>query len=354
MPDPPDRSKSSAPDFSRDCLCRGLDQGRREANFRSMTYRTHQFDRRAFLAQATGIGAAVAAGTLFPTTELLAAGGPILTRPIPSTGEQTPIVGMGSWVTFNVGEDIAVRTARAEVLRTFFAHGGAMVDSSPMYGSAQDVIGWCLRHLQSKGVVTERLFSATKVWTPVFEDGESQMADARRRWGLNRFDLMQVHNLVDWEEHLQTLAVDKAAGRVRYVGITTSHGRRHGDFARIMETHPLDFVQFTYNILDREAEARLLPLAAERGIGVIINRPFRRRSLINQFAGKPLPAWAGEFGATSWPQFLLKFVVSHPAVTCAIPATSQVAHMVENMGVGRGPLPDAGMRARMVRYVETL
>lgn len=319
-----------------------------------MRYRRHRYSRRSFLAHTTATGAAVAAGMLLPWTGVQAAGGPILTRPIPSSGERIPIIGMGSWVTFNVGEDTAVRTARADVLRTFFAQGGSMVDSSPMYGSAQDVIGWSLRHLESQGAPTNNLFSATKVWTPVFEKGPTQMAEARQLWGVNRFDLMQVHNLVDWEEHLQTLAADKEAGRVRYVGITTSHGRRHGDFAEIMENHPLDFVQFTYNILDREAEARLLPLAAERGIGVIINRPFRRRGLINQFAGKPLPEWAGEIGATSWPQFLLKFVVSHPAVTCAIPATSQVPHMVENMGVGRGPMPDAGMRARMARYVEAL
>lgn len=319
-----------------------------------MNYKAHILDRRGFLAHATGIGAAVAAGSLLPWSSAQAAGGSILTRPIPSTGEQIPIIGMGSWVTFNVGDDIAVRTARAEVLKTFFAQGGGVVDSSPMYGSAQDVLGWSLKHLQSKGEPTNSLFSATKVWTPVLQDGVAQMAEARRLWGLNRFDLMQVHNLVDWEEHLETLAADKEAGRLRYVGITTSHGRRHGDFAEIMKQHPLDFVQFTYNILDREPEERLLPLAAERGIGVIINRPFRRRGLINQFAGKPFPAWASEFGATNWPQFLLKFVVSHPAVTCAIPATSQVAHMVENMDVGRGPMPDSRMRARMVRYVEDL
>ena len=275
-------------------------------------------------------------------------------RAIPATGELIPVIGMGTWITFNVGEDIAIRTARAEVLKTFFAAGGGMVDSSPMYGAAQDVIGWCLDHLRAQGVTTDGLFSATKVWTPVFGEGPAQMAEARRLWRVNRFDLMQVHNLVDWETHLETLRADKAAGRVRYVGITTSHGSRHREFAEIMEREPLDFVQFTYNVLDREAEERLLPLAAERGIGVIINRPFRRKALINQFAGKPLPDWAGEIGVRSWPQFLLKFVVSHPAVTCAIPATSQVAHMAENMSVGRGPMPDAAMRARMVRHVEAL
>lgn len=308
--------------------------------------------RRRFLGTVGVTTLALGTG-VFPQTAT-AATGPMALRTIPATGEKIPVVGMGTWITFNVGEDTRTRAARAEVLKTFFELGGGMVDSSPMYGSAEDVVGWSLKRLQQDGTNTSGLFSATKVWTPIFEEGETQMAESRSLWGLNRFDLMQVHNLVDWEEHLETLAADKAAGRVRYVGITTSHGRRHRDFAEIMESRPLDFVQFTYNILDREAENRLLPLAAERGIGVIINRPFRRKALINQFAGKPLPDWAPEIGCTSWPQFLLKFVVSHPAVTCAIPATSQVAHMVENMGVGRGPMPDAATRARMVSYVESL
>lgn len=309
-------------------------------------------NRRAFLGSAGAAALAVGTGLLLQPAAK--ASGPMGLRAIPGTGEKIPVIGMGTWVTFNVGEDLQTRLARAEVLKTFFDLGGGMVDSSPMYGSAEDVVGWSLNHLRGEGVNTDGLFSATKVWTPVFEDGESQMAASQSLWGENRFDLMQVHNLVDWEEHLETLAADKAAGRVRYVGITTSHGRRHREFLEIMENRPLDFVQFTYNILDREAEDRLLPLAAERGIGVIINRPFRRKSLINQFAGQPLPDWAPEIGCASWPQFLLKFVVSHPAVTCAIPATSQVAHMIENMGVGRGPMPDVAVRARMVSYVESL
>lgn len=311
-------------------------------------------DRRRFLATASGFGAAAALGLVLPPGLAKGACSPIHMRAIPATGERIPVLGMGTWITFNVGQDDALRTARAEVLKTFFEMGGGMVDSSPMYGTAQDVIGWCLEHLHSEGVSTEGLFSATKVWTPALADGPGQMAEARRLWRVARFDLMQVHNLVDWEAHLETLQADKVAARIRYTGITTSHGRRHGEFAAIMERHPLDFVQFTYNVLDREAEKRLLPLAAERGIGVIVNRPFRRKALIDQFAGKPLPDWAGEIGVTSWPQFLLKFVISHPAVTCAIPATSRVAHMAENMNAGRGPMPDSAMRARMVRYVEDL
>jgi diketogulonate reductase-like aldo/keto reductase len=165
---------------------------------------------------------------------------------------------------------------------------------------------------------------------------------------------MQVHNLLNWEGHLETLRADKAAGRVRYIGVTTSHGSRHAELERIMHEQPIDAVQFTYNILDREAEARLLPFAAERGLAVIANRPFRTRELFRLFARHPLPGWADEIGCANWAQFFLKFVVSHPTVTCAIPATSRVDHMIENMGALRGPLPDAPLRRRMVQYVEGL
>ena len=173
-------------------------------------------------------------------------------------------------------------------------------------------------------------------------------------WGQERFDLMQIHNLVDWETHRDTLVKWKEEGRIRYMGITTSHDRRHADFAQIMASEPFDFVQFTYNVLDREAEKRLLPLAADKGLGVIINRPFRRGGLFDHVARHPLPDWAAEIDCTNWAQFFLKFVVSHPAVTCAIPATSQVAHMDENMGAGHGRLPDEKLRARMVAHIESL
>ena len=225
-----------------------------------------------------------------------------------------------------------------------------MVDSSPMYGSSEAVIGWCLARIDNKA----GLFSATKVWTPTQFMGIRQMEASEALWGTERFDLLQIHNLLDWEAHLETLLEWKAAGRVRYIGITTSHGRRHGDFLQVMAEQPIDFVQFTYNVLDREAEQRLLPLAAERGLAVIVNRPFRRGALFDRFAGKPLPDWAGEIDCANWAQFFLKFIVSHPAVTCAIPATSRVDHMLENMGAATGRLPDAEMRRRMIGYVESL
>lgn len=291
-----------------------------------------------------------AAAALAPAGAVHAAAAGRDLRAIPSSGERIPAIGMGTWITFNVGDDAALRAERRAVLQAFFDAGGGMIDSSPMYGSAEEVLGALLPQVSGTGT----LFSATKVWTPVFESGPEQMAESRRLWGLDRFDLMQVHNLVDWEEHLETLKADKAAGRARYIGATTSHGRRHGELETVMAREPLDFAQFTYNILDRAAERRLLPLAAERGIAVIVNRPFRRKALIRRFEGKPLPDWAGEVGAANWPQFLLKFILGHPAVTCAIPATTRAEHLRENMGALAGPVPDEAMRRRMIAYVEGL
>lgn len=302
--------------------------------------------RRAVLASLAGLGAAA----LGAPPAAAAAPGPKLTRAIPATGEQIPAIGMGSWITFNVGEDRRLRDHRAHVLQAFFARGGGTVDSSPMYGSSEAVIGYCLARIADR----RALFSATKVWTLWQAVGRRQIEDSRRLWGFERFDLIQVHNLLRWESHLETLRAEKAAGRLRYVGITTSHGRRHDELEALMKKEPLDFVQFTYNILDREAEQRLLPLAADRRLAVIVNRPFRQGELFEHVAGKKLPDWAGEIDCANWAQFLLKFVVSHPAVTCAIPATSRVDHMHENMGALYGRLPDAKMRARMVRYVEAL
>lgn len=285
------------------------------------------------------------AATLAPAV----AGAPI-TRAIPSSGERLPAIGMGSWITFDVGNDRAARATRVEVLRTFFDRGGALIDSSPMYGSSEAVIGHCLERLDNDS----RLFSATKVWTPGEWLGINQMETSRALWGVPRFDLMQVHNLLDRETHLATLKDWKAEGRIRYLGVTTSHGRRHAELERIMRTEPLDFVQFTYNIRDRAAEQRLLPLAAERGIAVIVNRPFRRGALFSTVRGKPLPEWAAEIDCANWAQFLLKFIISHPAVSCAIPATSRVDHMRENMGALYGRLPDAALRRRMIEHFERL
>lgn len=304
--------------------------------------------RRAFLRNA---GLVLASSVLARPLCLLAAQpSSVLTKPIPSTGERLPVLGMGSWLTFDVPPLEMFRKSRVEVLRRFFAAGGAVIDSSPMYGKSENVIGHCLGRLSND----RSLFAATKVWTPLRWHGRRQIEDSRELWGVEQFDLLQIHNMLSWERHLETLQELKAAGGVRYVGITTSHGRRHEAMERVLAEQPFDFVQFTYNILDREAEARLLPLAADRGLGVIINRPFRRGALIDDLAPRPLPPWASEIDCASWPQFLLKFIVSHPDVTCAIPATSQPDHMTENMIAAHGELPDARMRQRMIRYVENL
>ncbi len=270
--------------------------------------------------------------------------------PVPARASApVPKIGMGTWITFDVPrQDEAARDRRVEVLRRFFDAGGRMVDSSPMYGMAEDVMGYCLPRL---GDVP--LTAASKVWIPAPAMGPEQIEASRALWGIPRFDILQVHNLLGYEGHIETLRAMKAAGQVGEIGITTSHGRRHDDFARIMERDDsLDTVQFTYNMDDREAEARLLPLAAERGLKVIINRPFQRGALIRRVAGRPLPDFAAEVGVTSWPQFLLKWVISHPAVTVAIPATSDPDHMSENMALLSGPMPDAAMRARMLAAFE--
>jgi diketogulonate reductase-like aldo/keto reductase len=269
-----------------------------------------------------------------------------LLRTIPSSGEQIPVMGLGSWITFNVGNDRAARAQCAQVMRHFFDAGGRVIDSSPMYGSSQGVIGDGLQTLAAQ----QRVFSADKVWTS--SAGAAQIEASRQFWRVPRFDLLQVHNLLAWQEQLPLLQAMKAAGQLRYVGITTSEGRRHGEMEQIMRSHRIDFAQFSYNLLDREAEARLLPLARERGIAVLANRPFRQGALLHQLRRHPLPAWASEIDCANWAQFALKFVVSHPAVTCAIPATSDVAHVRENMGAALGRMPDEALRRRMAAHVQ--
>jgi diketogulonate reductase-like aldo/keto reductase len=272
------------------------------------------------------------------------------TRRIPSSGEALPVIGLGSWITFNVGGDEAAREACVEVVRAFFAEGGRLIDSSPMYGSSQPTIGFELARLNRPAA----LFSAEKVWIGDAARGPAQIEASRAHWGVSRFDLMQVHNLLSWQEHLPRLFAMKAAGRLRYVGITSSEGRRHADIEQVMRTQPIDFVQFSYNLLDRDAEQRLLPLAQERGIAVIVNRPFREGALLRQLSRHPLPAWAADIDCDQWAQVALKFIVSHPAVTCAIPATSQVVHLRQNMAAARGRMPDAALRSRMARDVASL
>lgn len=219
-----------------------------------------------------------------------------------------------------------------------------------MYGNAESVTGALLEQVKNR----QGLFTATKVWTNGKDEGMRQMQRSMERMGVDTIDLMQIHNLRDWRVHIETLVDWKAQGKIRYIGITTSHGRFHKDLEKIMQQLPLDFVQFSYNIMDRAAEQRLLPIAQERGIATLINRPFQRGSLFRQVKGESLPEWAAEIDCASWGQFFLKFIASHPGVTCIIPATSKLKHMVDNMAAGYGRLPDESTRQRMIEYLEWL
>ncbi len=273
------------------------------------------------------------------------------TRIIPSSGEKIPAIGLGTWLTFGIDiSNTEELNKRIAILREFLQKGGGVLDSSPMYGTAEEVIGKGLERINNQ----QRLFSATKVWTAGNRQGFLQMEESRRLWGVDKLDLMQVHNLLDWETHLPSLHARKQAGDIRYAGVTTSHGRRHKELEHIMRTQDLDFVQFTYNILDREAENILLPLAKDRGIAVIINRPFQSGGLFERFERYSLPPWSVEIDCENWAQFFLKFIISHSAVTCAIPATSQLEHLRENIAAGHGELPDKSMRQKMIKYIKSL
>lgn len=272
------------------------------------------------------------------------------TRVVPSSGERIAAVGLGSWITFNVGADRPRREQCIAVMQAFFDGGGRVIDSSPMYGSSQGVIGEGLARLGRLGTV----FSAEKVWTGSGGSGLAQIEATRGFWGVPRFDLLQVHNLLAWREHLATLRAMKAARQLRYIGITTSHGRRHGELETILKTEALDFVQLTYNPVDREVEQRLLPLAQARGVAVIVNRPFQEGALLRGLQRHALPPWAADLACDSWAALVLKFVLSHPAVSCVIPATTQVAHVRQNGAAALGPMPDAAQRERIAAAIRAL
>lgn len=271
-----------------------------------------------------------------------AASASMITKPIPSSGEPLPVIGLGTWQTFDVAS-----SSIEDVLRTFVELGGKMIDSSPMYGGAEEVVG----DLATKLGLHSKLFIATKVWTSGKEAGIRQMEDSFRKLRAKRIDLMQVHNLVDVDVHMPTLQEWKKAGRIRYTGITHWTASGHDAVIRSMQRWPVDFVQVNYSVAEREAERRLLPFAKERGVAVIANRPFVSGELLRRLSGKPLPDFAREIGAESWAQLLLKFAISHPAVTCAIPATSKVKHLQDNMKAGLGVLPDEKMRKRIADAV---
>ncbi|MFN0041302.1 MAG: aldo/keto reductase [Burkholderiales bacterium] len=271
-------------------------------------------------------------------------------RPIPASGELVPALGLGTYQSFDAGSDAAQRAVLTEVLEKFLALGGTLIDSSPMYGTSETVVGDLATHLG----VTDKCFMATKVWTSGRDAGIHQMEESFSRMKVKRMDLMQVHNLLDWKTHLTTLKDLKTAGRIRYLGITHYHSGAYGELERLMKTKEFDFVQCNYSIAEREAEDRILPLARDLGIAVIANRPFAQASLFSRVRGKDLPDWATEFDCHSWAQFFLKFILGHPAVTCVIPATGKTKHLIDNMGAGIGKLPEPATRIRMAQFVDSL
>jgi diketogulonate reductase-like aldo/keto reductase len=293
----------------------------------------------------------MACALAIPAQPAYATGRPtMLQRPIPNTTEQLPVVGIGTWQTFDVGNTRAELDPRKEVLNTLFETGGRVIDSSPMYGRAEAVVGTLLTEMHAR----DKAFVATKVWTTGEAAGIAQMNSSAAKMASPVIDLMQIHNLVDWRTHLRTLRAWKEEGRIRYIGLTHYTNASLDDLAGIIKTEPIDFVQFAYSINRRQAETRLLPVTADRGVGVIINQPFDSGSLFRQVKGKPVPEWASEFDCTSWAQFFLKYLIGHPAVTCVIPGTARPDHARDNTAAGLGRMPDETSRRRMAEHWQTL
>jgi len=274
----------------------------------------------------------------------------LIPRPVPSTGEPLPVIGIGTWQTFDVGAEAAERATLREVLQVFAEAGARVVDSSPMYGSSETVAGDLIAALGLR----ERLFIATKVWTSGRAEGIRQMEESFRRLKVRKMDLMQVHNLVDVSTHTKTLLEWKQGQRVRYIGITHYTSSAYAEVERWLKTKQYDFLQINYSLAERDAEQKILPLARSLGIAVIINRPFAEGALFRRVKGKSLPPWAAELGIASWAQFFLKWIASHPAVTCAIPGTGKPEHMLDNLAAGRGRLPDEAQRRGMAQYFDSL
>ncbi len=300
--------------------------------------------RRRALGLLAGAPAALAMGPTMTATEAL------ITRTIPASGERLPVVGVGTWQSFDVGGDAAARAPLRDVLALFTQGGGKMIDSSPMYGSSESVAGDLLAELGLR----EQLFVATKVWTSGRAEGVRQMEESFRRLRVARMDLMQIHNLLDAATHTRTLQQWKRDGRVRYIGITHYTASAYAEVERWLKSGDYDFLQINYSLAEREAERRLLPLAQEMKVAVIANRPFAGAGAFRRVRGKPLPPWAQELGIASWAQYFLKWIVGHPAITCAIPGTGKPAHMKDNLGAAYGTLPDAATRERMARYFDSL
>ena len=296
------------------------------------------------------IGGTAAAVVLPITTQAATESSTILTRTIPSSGETLPVIGLGTWRAFDVDLTSDIRRHLEEVLSLFVKLSGRVIDSSPMYGRAEVVIG----ELTAALGIREKLFLATKVWTRGKENGIKSIERSMALLRTNRIDLMQVHNLLDVHTHLATLRQWKEQGRIRYIGVTHYNSSAFPEIERILRTEKLDFLQINYSLMEPEAEQRVLPLAQERGVAVIVNRPFGAGDLFDKVRSKPLPGWAAEFDCRSWAQFFLQWIAAHPAVTCAIPATNKPSHLQDNVQAGTGRLPDANMRRRMTELVSSL
>ena len=274
---------------------------------------------------------------------------PLIERSIPRSGEQLPVLGLGTYIVLDVPPGASELAELKEVLKTFTAGGARLIDSSPMYGRAEAVVG----ELVAAANLRESVFLATKVWTSGRDAGVRQMQDSLRLMRTQRIDLMQVHNLLDLATHTKTLNEWKAAGTLRYVGITHYHAGAYRELEKLLKTREYDFVQFNYSLAEREAEQRLLAVAAETGTAVIINRPFAQGELFGKVKGRDVPAWAAQFDCDSWAQFFLKYIIAHPAVTCVIPGTGKVRHMTDNLKAGAGRLPDERTRKRMVELIQS-
>jgi len=288
-------------------------------------------------------GAADTAGTQQPRE--------MVRRKIPSAadGESVPVIGMGTWNTFDVGGGAGERAPLVKVLEVFYAAGARLIDSSPMYGNAERVTGDLVHQLGKQSAT----FLATKVWTSGRDKGLAQIEHSMRALQTQRLDLLQIHNLLDWRTHVATLRQLKSDGRIRYAGVTHYTVGAHSEIESVLRAERFDFAQFNYSIGTRAAEQRLLPYCQERGIGVLINRPFEEGALFTRVRNRKLPGYAQEIGCTSWAQVFLKYIVSHPAVTCVIPATSRAEHMQDNLQAGFGPMPDAALRERMAKDFES-
>lgn len=299
-------------------------------------------NRREYLYRMAAVGLLPALSSWMPMENNL------IRRRIPRTQESVTAIGVGTWETFDVDSSLTQELEPLrEVLTLFAGKGGNVIDTSPMYGFAERNVG----NLSTEAGINSQLFIATKVWTSGKENGIAQMKDSLQKLKRNKIDLMQIHNLVDWKTHIKTLREWKEKGTIRYIGITHYRENAYPEMETIMKSEPIDFIQVNYNLVDRKAADRLLPLAAEKGLGVIVSQPFGYGRLFDRVKSKALPEWAAEFDCRSWAQFFLKYIISHPAVTCAIPGTGLPAHMLDNIQAAYGRLPDEATRERMVKVI---